>query len=132
MEGVLNLKDGDYRVWLDMKEVVLLQNNGVISGVLAYRNGGVSQTHRLILVMKPKEEIRKLKVTLRAEGRYFYEGPHVMVEVVDGIHTVSYIQEEIDDLTTKLNAHNPFGHYANRYDSFTGRKIFLYLQTQQG
>ena len=131
MEAILNLKDGDYRVWLDMKEIALLQSGVAISGVLDYRNGGVSQFHRIVLVMKSKEEIRKLKATLRAERRYFYEGPHVMVEVVDGVHTVSYIQEEIDDLRTKLDTDNPFGHYGNRYDSFTGRKIFLYPQKTQ-
>lgn len=132
MEGVLNLNGGDYRVWLNTQEIELLQNNISINGALTYIKGEVSQIHKLTLVMIPRDQIRKLKSKLREEGKFFYEGPHVMIEVAGDVHTVSYIQEEVSDLSTKIIAGDPFGYQENRYDSFTGRKIFLYPQTEQG
>ena len=133
MEAILDIaKNGDYAVWISKEEIIRLYNHETIQGSLIKKINGAKESHTIDLRFMSHEEIKKLKVGLRSKNLSFCEGPHVMIEHrKDNHHVVTYTEEEMSDLRTNLQD-DLWDYHENRYDSFTGNKIVLYLQKKQG
>jgi hypothetical protein len=127
MKAVLNLENGDYKICLSPQEVLLLQISKSLQGELSFEKNGTIELHAIFIHLKPRQEIAELKKQWRAKRAYFNEGPHVMTQFKNEVHTIYYTAEETEDLIEKLLNNIP-SYQENRYDSFTGRKIFLYCQ----
>jgi hypothetical protein len=126
MNAILDLRNGDYKVWLTAADIEKLYNCEIIMGELIFRKNGTREIHTISISFKPKEEIRAMKTSLRTEHKIFYEGPNVMIVRQQGRkhHDVHYVKDTITDLREKFV--DTLQWQENRYDGFTGNKIFLY------
>lgn len=127
MKAILSLENGDYKICLSPQEVLLLQISKSLQGELSFEKNDTTELHAIFIYLTPRQEVAGLKKQWRLDKVYFNEGPHVTTQFQNEIHNIYYTAEETEDLIEKLLNNIP-SYQENRYDSFTGRKIFLYCQ----
>jgi hypothetical protein len=126
MNAVLDLKGGDYKVWLTPADLEELYSQKVITGELLFRRNGTEEKHTISISFKKRKAVQDVKAKLKSEEKIFYEGPAVMIEHQHekNHHRVYYDVDKINNLQKKF--FDPMQYQENRYDGVTGRKIFLY------
>jgi hypothetical protein len=122
----------DYIIFLSKEEITELSAGKCILGYLQFLRGGQAKPEEKIILMTflPQKRVRKIKDFIRKNGGYVYEGPHVTILRYPEVHQVFYTKESADDPATLLSQ-SSFGlGIENRFDSFTGNKIFLHYDRE--